>query len=52
MRLYDYWVDGHYILAETPEAAKREVRHLYNHEPESVRRWTAEDQEELERVTA
>jgi len=45
----DWWVDGHFISARTAEAARAEVRAGYGHEAEEVRRWTAEDQAELDR---
>ncbi|WP_018185871.1 hypothetical protein [Microbacterium sp. 77mftsu3.1] len=47
-RELDWWVDGHCISATTADAARAAVRAGYGHEAEEVRRWTAEDQAELD----
>ena len=46
---YDYWVDGHYIAATTPSEAYEWCVSRYGHHPETVRPWTSEDQDELDR---
>lgn len=48
----NYWVDGHYVFADTPEEAVAWVFDTYGHRAESVRPWTDEDQAELDRQTA
>lgn len=42
-RSYDWWVDGHYIAAQSAEQAKRIAARLYDFEPETVRRWMSLD---------
>lgn len=46
--LNDYYADGHYVMAVSPESAAQEVVRLYGHTPETVRPWTAGDQMELD----
>jgi cyclopropane fatty-acyl-phospholipid synthase-like methyltransferase len=46
--LNDYWVDGHFITARNEEHARAEVRRLYDYEPEQVRPWTDDDQDDLD----
>ncbi len=44
----DYWVDGHYIIAANPDAARAEVKFLYGYDAFAVRPWTAQDQADLD----
>lgn len=48
MTTKDFWVDGHYIFADTAVEARVICHHIYGHMPETVRPWTDEDQAELE----
>ena len=42
-----YYVDGHFICADTEWDALNEVARLYGHAAGIVRPWTDEDQAEL-----
>lgn len=40
----DFNCDGHYIAAESADAARAECIALYGHDPEVIRPWNAEDE--------
>ena len=44
MTFLDWFCDGHLISAVTQDDASAQCTRLYGHTPETVRRWTAEDE--------
>lgn len=44
--MYDWYVDGHFIVADTATEARIEAHSLYGLHADIVRPWTDEDQED------
>lgn len=41
--IIDWYVDGHYILADSADDARAQVKRLYLHDAEIVRPWSDDD---------
>ena len=49
--MFEWYVDGHYVFAESEQEALQAVFYDYGHRADTVRPWTDEDQAELDRLT-